>query len=52
MHVPLGDGNIDFQALLGRLAERGYDGAVSLEPEVGREGSLKSMRTLVEMIGA
>ena len=52
VHVPLGEGDIDFQALLGRLSERGYDGAVSLEPEVGREGSLKSMRTLVEMIGA
>ena len=47
MHKALGEGDIDYYLLFDYLKSKGYDKAISLEPEVSHEKTLKSMRSLV-----
>ena len=46
IHVSSGSGDIDYVPLLRTLFENGYEGYCSLEPEVGYEETLESMRWL------
>lgn len=48
LHLPLGDGIIDFQGIFERLVEKGYDGTVTLELEKEvLESSRKRIRQIV-----
>jgi sugar phosphate isomerase/epimerase len=50
VHVPLAEGDIDFSSLLNNLNEKKYEGAVSLEAETDREGTILSMRSLRQIL--
>lgn len=45
-HVAIGDGDIDYENLILSLRKLGYNGSLSLEPEVNQEDTLKSMETV------
>jgi sugar phosphate isomerase/epimerase len=48
LHLPLGDGIIDFQGIFERLVKKGYDGTVTLELEKEvLESSRKTIRQIV-----
>ncbi|WP_288341541.1 sugar phosphate isomerase/epimerase family protein [uncultured Dubosiella sp.] len=49
VHEVLGQGDIDFPAVLRVLKEGGYTGALSLEPEVDAEGAIECIRQLKAM---
>lgn len=48
LHKALGDGDIQYDALLSKLREKGYAQSLSLEPEVYLDLTLLSMRRLKE----
>ena len=49
LHLPLGEGIIDFQGIFGRLVKKGYDGTVTLELEKEvLESSRKKIRQIVD----
>lgn len=50
VHKALLEGDIDFEGILTALSKKGYSKAVSLEPEVDFEDTLKSMDTLSAML--
>ena len=41
--MPIGQGRVDFPALIGRLKELGYDGALTIEREITGEQQLKDI---------
>ena len=50
--VPVGDGEIDWTAILTRLHDLGYDGTLTLEPhlEQDREGVARSIDALQRLV--
>ena len=48
VHVPAGNGDIDYESLLPELQALGYDGALSLEPEVGPKETAESIRWMYD----
>ncbi len=49
LHVPSGDGDINYAPIFQKLQESGYQGAVSLEPEVDLDGTMKSMKWMKDL---
>ena len=52
VHTAAGDGDIDYDPIMRKLAEAGYQGAVSLEPEVDPAGTVQSMKWMKERFGS
>lgn len=50
LHVPFGEGDIPYPTILKQMAAFNYPGALSLEPEVNDEDTLKSIINLKNMI--
>ena len=48
LHVPAGNGDIPLEKLVGLLTKNGCEAALSLEPEVDREGTLASRKWMMD----
>ena len=51
VHVPAGEGDIDYDRLIPILKKNGCEAVLSLEPEVDGEGTKKSMRWMMDHFG-
>ena len=49
IHVPCGEGDLDYPSVFKVLKKGAYEDACSLEPEVSRQGAIQSMKWLKEM---
>lgn len=50
LHVPLLKGEVPYSQILRILKDSGYEGVLSLEPEIGFEGTMDSLSTLRKLI--
>ena len=46
----MGDGLVDFAAIIGYLKNRGYDGAITIEREISGEKQIEDIRHAKELL--